>query len=93
MMPDQPRKATSSTSCHISGCALPAVYTCARCGHLCCTEHVRHQAVERRVYRDETGYQPVLEHAPSRFDACTLCIRRSNKPFNGKLAQLPTQFP
>jgi hypothetical protein len=88
-MHDQPGNRASPTSCHTRGCALPAVYTCDRCGHLCCADHVRHQTIERRVYRDETEYQPVLERASSHFESYTFCSRCSTKPFNGKPAQQP----
>jgi hypothetical protein len=68
-----------------------ADYTCNRCDRLYSAEYVRLQTTERRVYRAETGYRPVLEHAPSRLEAYTLCIRCSNKPFTGYSARQPLQ--
>ena len=93
MAQDQPSDAASHATCQNKGCALPAVYTCDRCGHLCCAEHVRHQTIERRVYPDESGYRPVLERASSQFETYTLCIRCSSKPITGKPVRQALQLP
>ena len=91
--PDQSGNATSPTSCHITGYAQSAIDDGDRCGHLCCAEHVCHQTIERRVYREEIGYQSVLECALSRFEAYTLRIRCSSTLFTGKAAQRPLLLP
>lgn len=93
MAQDRPDEATVHATCDNKGCDVPAVFTCERCGHRCCADHARHQTIERRVYRDEAGYQPVLERAPSHFEAYTLCVRCSTKPFEGKPAQPPSELP
>jgi hypothetical protein len=80
---DQHDNDTSHATCYSKGCDLPAGYTCERCNHRICADHVRHQTIERRIYRGETGYRPVLERPSSRFEAHTLCIRCSTRPFPG----------
>ena len=80
---DQHDDATLQATCYSKGCDLPAGSTCERCHHRFCADHVRHQTIERRVYRDETGFRPGLERPLSRFEAHTLCIRCSTKPFTG----------
>lgn len=83
MAQDQHDDATLHATCYSKGCDLPAGYTCERCHHRFCANHVQNQTIERRVYRDETGYRPVLERPSSRFEAHTLCLRCSTKPFTG----------
>lgn len=83
MAQDQHDDATLHATCNSEGCDLPPDYTYERGHHRVCADQLRHQTTERRVYRDETGYRPVLERPSSRFEAYTLCLRCSTTPFMG----------